>query len=114
MGKKKIPTKFKQKAMLERQSKNQKAMLERQSKNRKAPASSGRKINWKKFLKKLPGKISKFLRDVVHELKRVTWPTKKEIFNFTIVVLVTMAFFAVILGIFDLVFLRLVELIKGL
>jgi len=102
MGKKKIPTKFKQKAM-----------LERQSKNRKAPASSGRKINWKKFLKELPGKISKFFRDVAHEFKRVTWPTKKEVLNFTIVVLVTMAFFAVILGIFDLIFLRLVELIKG-
>lgn len=102
MGKKKIPTKFKQKAM-----------LERQSKNKKAPAPSGKKINWKQFLKKLPGNISKFFRDVVHELKRVTWPTKKEVFKFTIVVLVTMAFFAVILGIFDLVFLRLVELIKG-
>ena len=102
MGKKKVPTKFRQKAM-----------LERQSKERKASAPSKGKINWKQFLRKLPGKISKFFRGVIHELKRVTWPTRKELLTYTIVSIITIAFFAIILGIFDWVFLRLVGLLKG-
>jgi preprotein translocase subunit SecE len=99
MAKQKIPTKFKQKAMME------KMMQER-----KTPSSPARKkINWKKFFKELPGKIAKFFRDVVHELKRVSWPTKKELWKYTVVVLVAIAFFAVLLGVFDFIWVRLVE-----
>ncbi|MCX6384269.1 MAG: preprotein translocase subunit SecE [Actinobacteria bacterium] len=99
MAKQKIPTKFKQKAMME------KMMQER-----KTPSSPARKkINWKKFFKELPGKIAKFFRGVVHELKRVSWPTRKELWKYTVVVLVAIAFFAVLLGVFDFIWVRLVE-----
>ena len=102
MAKKKVPTKFRQKAM-----------MERQSRDRKVPAPSKNKVNWKQLLKKLPGKIAKFFRGVVHELKRVTWPTKKELLTYTIVSIITITFFAIILGMFDWAFLRLVGLLKG-
>lgn len=99
MAKQKIPTKFKQKAMME------KMMQER-----KAPSPQARKkINWKKFFKELPGKIAKFFRDVVHELKRVSWPNRRELWKYTVVVLVTIVVFAVLLGIYDFMFVRLVE-----
>ena len=99
MAKQKIPTKFKQKAM-----------MERMAQDRKPPAvKSRRKINWKKFIKELPGKIAKYFRDVVHELKRVTWPTRKELWKYTVIVLITIAIFAAILGAFDFLWVRLIE-----
>jgi preprotein translocase SecE subunit len=46
---------------------------------------------------------------VVHELKKVTWSTKKDLFRYTVIVLITIAFFAIILGFFDFIWLRLIE-----
>ena len=86
--------------------------MERQMQERKAPPSQPKqKTNWKQFIKKLPSKIFKFLKDVVRELKRVTWPTKKALLNYTIVAIVTIFIFAVILGLFDLGFIRVLDLI---
>jgi len=79
---------------------------------RKAPpAPPKKKINWKKFIKAIPGRIAKFFRDVVYELKKVTWPTRNELFRYTIIVLVAIAFFALILGFFDFIWIRLIKLI---
>jgi preprotein translocase subunit SecE len=101
MAKKKLPYKYRQKVV-----------LERALKDRKPPAAPPRrKIDWKKFLKELPRKIAKFFRDVLHELKRVTWPTKKALLTYTIVVLIALAFFAVLLGVFDFLFIQLIELL---
>lgn len=100
MAKKKVPSKLRAKKI-----------LEKQLKDRKPPQPSRKKVGWKQFLKNLPKKISKFFRGVVHELKRVTWPTRKELWTYTIVVLVTVAIFALLLGLFDFVFLRLVEVL---
>lgn len=99
MAKQKVPTKFKQKAMMERMIQERKA----------PPAPVRKKINWKKFIKAIPGRIAKFFRDVVHELKRVTWPARKDLFRYTVIVLITIAFFAVILGFFDFIWMKLIE-----
>ena|SRR5665811_235485 len=99
MAKQKIPTKFKQKAM-----------MEKMAQERKPPSAQPRKkMNWKNFLKELPGKIAKFFRGVVHELKRVSWPTRRELWKYSVVVLVAIAIFAVLLGIFDFMWVRLVD-----
>jgi preprotein translocase subunit SecE len=98
MAKQKIPNKFKQKAMMEK-------MLQ----ERKPPATPVRKkIDWKKFFKELPGKIAKFFKDVSHELKRVSWPTRQQLWRYTVVVLVTIAIFAVLLGIYDFIWVKLI------
>jgi preprotein translocase subunit SecE len=98
MAKQKIPNKFKQKNMMEK-------MLQ----ERKAPATSQRKkINWKKFFKKLPGKIIKFFRGVVYELKKVSWPNRQELWRYTVVTLATIAIFAILLGIYDFIWVRVV------
>jgi preprotein translocase subunit SecE len=59
----------------------------------------------------MPKKVAKFLRDVVHELKRVTWPKRKALLTYTVVVLVTIAIFGVLLGLYDFIFIQLVELL---
>ena len=43
-----------------------------------------------------------FLSEVRNELKRVTWPSQKEVYATTIVVILTSAFFGVYLFLLDL------------
>ena len=88
-------------------------MMERQmTQERKVPTQKPKqKFNIWTFLKNMPRKVAKFLRNVVHELKRVTWPSRKALLTYTIVVLVTIVIFGVLLGLYDFIFLQLVELL---
>ncbi|MBQ9325358.1 MAG: preprotein translocase subunit SecE [Clostridia bacterium] len=66
----------------------------------KANPSGGEKfVN---FFKQLPSKIAKPFKDMWHELKRVTWPTKRKLMIYSIIVLVFMLCMGVIIGLFDL------------
>lgn len=51
--------------------------------------------------------------EVASELKKVTWPTAKEVRTATIVVVVMAIVSATILGVFDLVWANLTELVYG-
>ncbi|MBL0221060.1 MAG: preprotein translocase subunit SecE [Myxococcales bacterium] len=51
--------------------------------------------------------------EVASELKKVTWPTAKEVRTATLVVIVMAVVSAVILGIFDFVWSNLTELVYG-
>ena len=50
-----------------------------------------------------------FLSEVRNELKRVTWPSQKEVYATTVVVILTSAFFGVYLFVLDFGLLRLVQ-----
>jgi preprotein translocase subunit SecE len=50
------------------------------------------------------GNLRNFLNEVRNELKRVTWPSRKEVYATTMVVIVTSIFFGVYLFSLDLVF----------
>jgi preprotein translocase subunit SecE len=54
------------------------------------------------------GRMSQFLRDVRAEMKRVSWPTVKEVKNTTIITLVAVIFFAVYLFLVDRVWAYLI------
>ena len=47
------------------------------------------------------GRLSQFIRDVRGELKRVSWPTVKEVKNTTIITLIAVIFFAAYLFVVD-------------
>jgi preprotein translocase subunit SecE len=47
------------------------------------------------------GRMSQFLRDVRAEMKRVSWPSVKEVQNTTIITLVAVIFFAIYLFLVD-------------
>ena len=51
--------------------------------------------------------------EVASELKKVTWPTAKEVRTATFVVVVMAIISAVILGLFDFVWSNLTELVYG-
>lgn len=57
--------------------------------------------------------IGKFFRDTKSELKKVAWPSKKDIKNNTIVVLAVVAIAAVVLIALDAVFGGIMGLIIG-
>ena len=46
----------------------------------------------------------RFLKEVVAELKKVTWPTRKDLVNYTIAVIVFVILISVVVGILDFVF----------
>lgn len=46
--------------------------------------------------------FKQFFREVISEVKKVSWPSTKELMNNTIVVVVFIVIFAIIVGIIDL------------
>ena len=54
------------------------------------------------WCKNLPARIAKPFKNMVAELKKVTWPSKKKWISSSIAVLVFMAFMGVVIGLLDL------------
>lgn len=48
--------------------------------------------------------LTKYFRDVKSEFKKITWPSKKEVFNSFKIVLVVVAIFTLVLWLYDTVF----------
>jgi preprotein translocase subunit SecE len=69
----------------------------------KAPAKSGRSGEKRGFMR--------FLRDVRIELGKVTWPTRKDLIQSTIVVLVAVAIATVYTGVLDFIFSKAVNVV---
>ncbi|WOV84126.1 preprotein translocase subunit SecE [Sporosarcina jeotgali] len=55
------------------------------------------------------GKITSFFKNVVTEMRKVSWPKRKELTRYTIVVLSTVVFMAVYFGLVDLGLSRVME-----
>ena len=56
-------------------------------------------LNW---FKTLPARIAKPFKNMVAELKKVTWPSKKKWISSSVAVLVFMLFMGVVIGLLDL------------
>jgi len=54
-----------------------------------------------------------YLREVVYELRKVVWPSRKETIGSTVVVLVIVIISGIYLGIVDLVLSRLIRMVIG-
>jgi preprotein translocase subunit SecE len=63
--------------------------------------------------KSLFGRIGLFYRQIISELGKVVWPTKKQLTTYTAVVLVFVSFVILVVSIFDLVLTRIVFWIFG-
>lgn len=91
---------------------------ETQETGKKEVPSSPKKEPIKKKEKNVPGiryfKIAgQFLREARVELKKVKWPTKKELLAVTAMVLVLVLFVAVYLGAIDFGLLKIIKIIIG-
>ncbi len=62
---------------------------------------------------KEPGKVAKFFKNLWpnikrpfvnmwHELRKVTWPTRQDLINYTMIVLAFLVFMGIVIGLLDL------------
>ncbi|CAB4756269.1 MAG: preprotein translocase subunit SecE [Actinobacteria bacterium] len=58
-------------------------------------------------------RIGLFYRQVVSELRKVVWPTRKQLTTYTSVVLVFVTFIIVVVSLLDLVLTKIVFLVFG-
>jgi preprotein translocase subunit SecE len=58
-------------------------------------------------------KIRDFLTEVGTELKRSSWPTRKELVDSTVIVIITMLLFGIFVSSADFVFMKVVEFLTG-
>lgn len=58
-------------------------------------------------------RLQRFLREVVAELRKVHWPTRREIVVYTVVVLVFVAFMVTLVGLLDVGFQKLTFALFG-
>jgi preprotein translocase subunit SecE len=60
---------------------------------------------------KKPNAIQKYVSETVGELRKVTWPTRKEATNLTLIVIVVVIAMGLFLGGLDLIYTRIFALI---
>ena len=69
---------------------------------------------WHRFIEgknSMIGKIRKFIAEVVAELKKVSWSTRRDLIDSTWVVIISSAILGVFIGASDFVLSKLVELL---
>ena len=72
--------------------------------------AEAKKKNW---FARAWGGICRYFRELRSELKKVVWPTKKELKNYTMVVVLVCCAFALGFWVLDTVFLKLLEMVIG-
>ena len=65
------------------------------------------KVRWYK-------RLGNFLKDVKAEAKKVTWPSRQEVYSTTVVVIIAMAFFGFYLFFMDIIFSWAISQVKTL
>ena len=59
------------------------------------------------------GRVKEFVQEVLGEFRRVTWPTREQLVNSTVVVIIVTVVLAFFLGAVDIALARVVEWILG-
>ncbi len=54
-------------------------------------------------------KLGTWWRETIGELRRVSWPTPREAWRLTVIVLIVMVLFGAFLGVLDLIFTQLIS-----
>ena len=54
------------------------------------------------FFKNLPANIARPFKNMWHELKKVTWPTKENWIKYSLIVLAFLVFMGIVIGLLDL------------
>ena len=66
------------------------------------------------FFKNLPRKIASPFKNMWHELKKVTWPTRQRYLKYVAIVLCFMVFMGVVIGLLDMGASKLVSALSSL
>lgn len=63
------------------------------------------------FFKKLPGAIARPFKNMWHELRKVTWPSRSDVVKYSLIVLAFLVFMGAVIGLLDLGSTTLVKVI---
>ena len=72
-----------------------------EEKKNAAKTEQGKMAKFTAWCKALPTRIAKPFKNMVAELKKVSWPTKKKLIYCSVTVLVFMLFMGVVIGLLD-------------
>ena len=75
---------------------------------------SGKKKKDEKENKNIFSRNANWFKDLRKEFKKVVWPTRKKVFNNTLVVLAVVVIGSVVVGLIDTGLLRLMQFLMGL
>jgi len=78
------------------------------------PKKQTKKPSKKQAVSKQPRGLRRFYRDTMGELRKVSWPTRREAISLTWVVVIVMTIMAAFLGTLDYLFFRFFALIWNL
>ena len=73
-------------------------------------ARSKKKVE-KKSVRKQPNAVQRYLNETIGELRKVSWPTRREATNLTIIVIIVTVIMSLLLGFLDFVFARFFALL---
>jgi preprotein translocase subunit SecE len=74
-------------------------------------AKDEKKKEEKSFLRKILDSIERYFKETIGELRKVSWPTRKEALGLTAIVLVVLFIMSMYLGLLDYIFTRIFALI---
>jgi preprotein translocase subunit SecE len=74
-------------------------------------AKDEKKKEEKNFLRKILDSIERYFKETIGELRKVSWPTRKEALSLTAIVLVVLFIMSMYLGLLDFIFTRIFTLI---
>ena len=87
------------------------------SEKKKSNVKADEKLNFfqkvLRFFTTLPVRVARPFKNMWRELKKVTWPTRKDLLNYTLIVLAFMVFMGVVIGLLDMGSSRLIALMIG-
>jgi len=63
---------------------------------------------------KKPNRLQRWWRETLGEMRKVSWPTPREAFRMTYIVLAVMIIVGLILGFFDMIFSRVIGYLVSL
>lgn len=61
-----------------------------------------------------PGRVKAFFRGILSELKKVHWPTKKQLINYTGVVILAVTATALVISLYDWIVSTLIQFLLSL
>jgi preprotein translocase subunit SecE len=67
----------------------------------------------KKAVRKQPNAIQRYFRETIGELRKVSWPTRQEAINLTIIVVIVVIGMSAFLGILDFAYAQVFKVILG-
>lgn len=88
---------------------NEKKDLEKNPKNKEQKAKETKSAPRAEggFFQRIISKVQQFFRETVGELKKVTWPTRKEALNLSGIVMLVIFCVGAFLGLWDFIFTRI-------